>query len=447
MISCYGWPAIPIERHRCTQAAASALALPASLSKVAVALELEQQKDDAGRRLMLQMAKPRKDGTFDNDPAKLARLAAYCKQDVVVERAVYQCVGHLSDDEQRVWIIDQCINDRGVSVDRAFVAAEIAKGRETKTDTNAEITEITGGAVTTVSQTARLIAWLSANGCEIKNIQKGTLSHALRRKDLPDNCRRVIELRQAGAHPATSKLSTMLAWTSGDDRIRGAFKYHGAAPGRWTSYGVQLQNLKKGNSPERYALCAAPGHRFIKADLSGIESRMLAWVAGEETKIAQWALFDQTGKPEDEPYYANGINIGFKPEEARGPGKTCDLAFGYGGGVGAYRKMAPDDPSTDEEINTRKKKWRENHQATVQFWYALGGATARAVANPGLTFSVNPKISCKVEGDFLFIELPNSRRIAYPFPRLMDDQFGNKIISFKDTAGGKFADCNHGHGA
>ena len=89
----------------------------------------------------------------------------------------------------------------------------------------------------------------------------------------------------------------MLAWAGDDDRIRGAFKYHGAAPGRWASYGVQLQNLKKGNSAERYAICAAPGHRFIKADLSGIESRMLAWVAGEESKIAQWALFDQTGKP------------------------------------------------------------------------------------------------------------------------------------------------------
>ena len=83
----------------------------------------------------------------------------------------------------------------------------------------------------------------------------------------------------------------------------------------------------------------------------------------------------------------------------------------------------------------------------VRFWYALGDATVRAVANPGLTFSVNPKISCKVNGDFLFIELPNGRRIAYPFPHLMDDKYGRKIVSFKDTAFGKFGDCNHGHGA
>jgi DNA polymerase bacteriophage-type len=447
----YGWPTIAPDKFRCTMASALSFGLPGSLAKCADALSLDQRKDKDGHKAMLQLTKPRKDGSWETDPTKLQRLYEYCKIDVVTERALFRRVGHLIESEQNIWVLDQTINDRGVRLDRGFVEELIARDVESVELRNKELFDITGGAVGTISQTEKLIAWLAANGCEITDIQKATVSHALRRKGISDACRRVLELRRIGAHSDAAKLKTMLGWAGADDRIRGAFRYHGAAPGRWTSQGVQLHNLRREDdgvvSPGRYALQAAPDHRFIKADLSGIESRVLAWVAGEQTKLAQWKLFDQTGKKEDEPYFVNGIAQGFKPEEARGHGKTSDLAFGFGGAVGAFRKMAPDDPSTDEEIQTKKRKWRDSHPQTVRFWHALEAATLRAVAKPGTVHAVNVKIACKMDGDFLLIKLPTGRKIAYPFPRLEDGKFDNMVVVFKDNAAGRFVDCRHGQGA
>jgi DNA polymerase bacteriophage-type len=229
--------------------------------------------------------------------------------------------------------------------------------------------------------------WLDEHGCPVDDVQKATISGALARKDLPPTVRRVLELRRDGAHAATAKYSAMLNWRAEDGRAHGCFVYHGASTGRWASYGIQVQNLKKvppgGLAEEaiasvrgadfdrlrelrpedplglvgevaRAALIASPGHRLVIADFSGIESRVLAWLAGERWKTAQWAKFDGTGRPEDEPYYINGIAFGFAPENARAPGKTGDLAFGYMGGIGAYRKFAPDDPADDAAIKGRR---------------------------------------------------------------------------------------------
>jgi DNA polymerase len=179
----YGWPLIPIERHRCSQAAALALALPATLEKVAIALKLEQQKDRAGRLNMLKMAKPRK-ARAGEDPAGLywlddqerrEVLYEYCKQDVLVERAIHDRIGFLSPAEQALWAVDQRINDR---------AAAIRIGKTAKEKIEAEIEALTAGAVTTVNQTQRLMAWLETRGCKATDVQKGTLRRALTRKDI-----------------------------------------------------------------------------------------------------------------------------------------------------------------------------------------------------------------------------------------------------------------------
>jgi DNA polymerase bacteriophage-type len=338
----YGWPLTPIERHRCTQAAALALSLPAKLENVARALELEQQKDTAGAAVMKRMMRPRKPRK-EEDPSKiywhdepelLAQLCGYCKQDVATERAAYKRTGHLSVEEQALWQLDAAINDRGIHIDVRLTEAAIHIGQNAVVAIDAELAAITAGVVETVGQVEKLIAWLAANGCEVKDAQKGTLRQALRRTKISDAARRVMELRLDGAHAAAAKYETMRDWLCADGRVRGAFKYHGAATGRWTSYGVQVQNFKRPTVDDlgaaidavatadldhvkrlyprpmaiigdvaRAAITAAPGHRFIAADFSGVESRLTAWLAGEQSKIDQWAKFDQTGKPEDEPYY------------------------------------------------------------------------------------------------------------------------------------------------
>jgi DNA polymerase bacteriophage-type len=192
------------------------------------------------------------------------------------------------------------------------------------------------------------------------------------------------------------------------------------------------------------ALCANPGHRFIVADFSGIESRVLAWISGQQSKRDQWAKFDQTQNPEDEPYAILGKLCGFPPGQARNKGKTFDLAFGYMGGVGAYRKFAPGDPSTDFEIKGYQTAWRKAHPATVSFWGSLNRAAIKAVRRPGETIRCNDRNSFRCDDDFLRMKLPSGRELAYPIPRLHTNARGDCIVVFKDNKNNQWIDCRHG---
>jgi DNA polymerase bacteriophage-type len=168
----HGFPLIPPERHICTQAAALALGLPAKLSRLADALELANRKDAAGEKLMLQMARPRKrrkDETgegpvYFDDPERLARLYAYCKQDVEVERELYNLLRALTSSEHELWVLSSKINDRGFHVDRGFAEAARKIAQAAAPEIDAELAEITGGAVTGINQIAKLLKWLQARG-------------------------------------------------------------------------------------------------------------------------------------------------------------------------------------------------------------------------------------------------------------------------------------------
>src|SRR5215831_5346305 len=420
----YGWPLIPIERHRCTQAATMALALPVKLGDAAVALGLEHQKDEAGRRLMLQMSRPRKPRKGEdangihwaNDPEKIERLCAYCKRDVETERAAQKRVGFLPAAEQKAWQLDASINDRGIFLDGRLLDGALRISSELEAEIDCEIAEVTGGAVTTINEVARLIAWLREHGCEVADVRKKTLQAALANGALAPEVRRAMELRLAGAHAAARKLHTMQAWRGIDGRARGGLKYHVASTGRWGSWGMQLHNLKRPTTDNlgaaiaavstgslqsvkaqftdpmsvigdlgRAIVCAAPDHRFLAADFSGVESRLTAWLSGEQSKVNQWARFDASGNPKDEPYYLLGIKLGLPEETARAIGKVCDLAFGYMGSVGAYRALDHKTTLTDEEIQKFKHRWRDEHPRTVKFWKMLTRAAVRAMQKPGVT--------------------------------------------------------------
>src|SRR5262249_5641309 len=248
----YGWPLVPLEQHRCTQAAALSYALPAKLAKAAAALGLEQQKDAAGARLMKEMSSPRKPRVGENpdeiywvdDRKKLERLFEYCRQDIRTERALHEHIGFISAAEQKVWELDAIINDRGIYLDGNLLdgALRLADGLEA--EIGPEIAELTGGAVTSINQVARLIRWLGEHGCNVDDVRKPTLRKELLNGATPE-ARRVMELRLAGADAAANKLFAMKEWRGTDGRVRGGLIYHGTGTGRWASWGVQLHNLKK----------------------------------------------------------------------------------------------------------------------------------------------------------------------------------------------------------
>ena len=325
----HGWPMVPIERHRCLQASALSLALPAKLEKVAAALSLSHQKDDPGHTVMLRLSKPRPPRRnedpaggpyWDNTPAKFEALYRYCKQDIEVERALHERIGLLPPDEQEIWLLDETVNSRGAPFDTKLLGAAIAIGDTVRAELNHELQEITGSAVETTNKLPALKAWLAEHGCEVDDMEEGTLSHALERKALDPACRRAIELRLDGAHAAVQKLITLYRWAEDDGRIRGAFRYHGAGPGRWSSPGSQLHNMKRTGAIDvtatpgavstgeiarvrdlserplsligcltRAMVQASPGCRFLIGDFSGVESRVLAFLAGEKSKLDLWS--------------------------------------------------------------------------------------------------------------------------------------------------------------
>ena len=488
----FSWPVFPIGKQRCTQAMCLALGLPARLSLAAIALELSNRKDAAGERLMHQTSKPRRPRKDENpdgiywfeDQERLDRLHAYCKQDVEVERELYRRLPTLSASEQALWELSSRINQRGSYVDRAFAEAARKIAEAAAPEIDAEIAEITAGDVTSINQVARLTVWLRDRGCARQKLDRKSVERELAKgdDDLSPLIRRVLELRLGGAQAAVKKINALLARAGDDDRIRGNFRYHGTATGRWTGEGYQAQNLKKPAVKDidaaiaavatgdythvrrlyprplsvvgdcsRRMICAAPGHVLIGADFSSIESRVLAWVADEQWKLDAYRRYDATCDAHDEPYCETACRIFRVPSGSytkespeRNVGKTCDLAFGYMGGLGAWRKFEPD-RFTDEEVKQFNREWRAAHPAIKRFWYNVDRAALTAVRERGRVIRCG-SVLFKSTGSFLLLKLPSGRKLSYPQPRAVGDEQRQHIV-FTDNAAGQFKDCRNGDGA
>jgi DNA polymerase bacteriophage-type len=487
----FGWPTFPVEKQVCTQAMALAVGLPARLSLVAIALELSNRKDAAGERLMHQTSKPRRPRQsedpagvywFDDDD-RLRRLYDYCRQDVEVERELFNRVPPLSESEQLLWELSCRINARGFCVDRQFAEAARQIAQAAAPEIKLELAEITAGAVTGINQIARLTAWLQEQGCAVGKLDKKAIEKLLLNTELPSQVQRVLELRLGGAQAAVKKIDALLARAGDDGRVRGAFRYHGASTGRWAGEGFQPQNLKRPAVDDieaavaavatgdyahvrklyprplsvvgdcsRSLICAAPGRVLIGADFSSIESRVLAWIAGEDWKLDAYRRFDATRDPRDEPYCATACKIFGKPpgtytkdSPERSIGKTCDLAFGYMGGLGAWRKFEPEKFS-DQEVETFKKEWRAAHPTIKRFWHDIDRAAWTAVHERGRVVS-RGRVAFKCSGAFLFLKLPSGRKISYPNPRILIEDEHHQSVVFSDNTAGQFTDCRHGKGA
>jgi DNA polymerase len=487
----YGWPKIPLQRQRCTMAAALALALPSKLELVAEALELLHRKDKAGQRLMLLMSKPRRPRKGEDpkgiywfdDEDRLQRLGRYCCDDVESEREAYQQLRPLSPEEQQLWLLDLRINARGFFADRQLAEAARAIAQAAAPELDAELAQLTTGSVTSINQVARLKVWLSQQGCIADTLEKAAIENLLAADNLPPTVRRALELRQSGAQAAAKKIDALLSRCDRDGRIRGALRYHGASTGRWAGNGVQPQNLKRPQIEDvdaaiaaiatgdyqhvcslypkplavigdisRSMIRAAPGHQLIGADFSSIESRALAWISNEEWKLDSYRRFDATQDPRDEPYCITACKIfrvrdgTFNTESPeRKVGKTCDLAFGYQGGLNAWRKFEPDRFS-DAEVEQFKLEWRAAHPQIKKFWYGIDRATWQAVRQREHVIHCG-RLLLKCTGMFLFIKLPSGRKLAYPFPRIAVEDLEHEVVVFKDASSGQWRDCRGGNGA
>jgi DNA polymerase len=416
----HGFPSLPPEVHHCSQRLALANAYPAELDLLAQALGLPYRKDPAARKAMLAVSRPkaqrkRKATTvplWDEDPAKLQLLFERCKLDVITTRAVWQSakLKHLSETERRFQFHDMTINGRGVRLDRTFTEAARDLAVRERIAINIKLQELTHGTITSVDQSKRFLEAINAHGHNATTLNKRGVAQLLANKP-DDYVHELLELRRTGARAAVNKFKRMLAYASPvDDRMRGSLRMYGAGPGRWSGLGPQLQNLKKNESSlplavvdsirngdragiaqygnplallgdvSRGAICAGDGMELKSGDFSAIESVVLAWLAGEQWKLAAYATYQKIGDKTIEPYRVIARKMLHKPADAeittaeRQLGKAAELASGFGGSVGAWRRIVPHDARTDEEIKAIILQWRQAHPAIRKFWNELARA-------------------------------------------------------------------------
>lgn len=464
MVKRYGFPDIPLERWRCTAAEAAACALPRKLESAARVLGAAQQKDDAGHRLMLRMAKPRRflpDGTPEwwDTPDRVERLISYCMQDVRTEMAVKRQVRDLTDYELRVYQLDQRINDRGVMLDRQLALAVQALAGEAVDRANVELAEVTAGRVTGVTKREDIVSFLCSEGAETETINKDAVRALLASDQLTEAARRVLELRAEAGKSSVSKVNKMFSCVCDDDRMRDLLLYHGAGTGRWAGRLIQPQNLPArskalGNTFKaapwiepvlgdefdlidlshpvlevlammlRPCLKAAPGHKFIGADFSAIEARVIAWLAGEQWLLDAFANGKDAYRLMASDIYRIPADTIAKDSFERDMGKRVILGCGFGMGWKKFiLTCAKDDVFIEDKVAKQIiDTYREKNQRIVAFWRELERAAVNAVKAPGEKFyAAGGKLIFTKRGDYLWIALPGrTRALAYYKPRIVE---------------------------
>lgn len=370
----YSWPAISPAQAVCTMAMSYAMGLPGSLEGCAAALGVTEQKDIEGRRLMLQMSKPRTKEplTWWDDEERLKRLYAYCLQDVKVERAVGKRMLQLSPYERRVWLLDQKINNVGIAVDVAAVKRAIEVVEWEKDRLNDEMYNVSDGNILSCSAVQQMKDYLEFFGVGEETLNKASLGEQLNLATLHPKARAVLSLRAEAGKASVAKFRPMVESAGADDRIRGCFQYSPAHTRRWGGRRVQLQNLKrpqvdfsiiesliqdlkKGISAEeinvlygppmsllgdctRSFLVAAPAHTLLVADYASIEARVLAWLANESEVLNVFRSNKDIYKVAAAQIF--GCSADEVTSAQRQVGKVAVLALGYGGGIGAFQTMA-----------------------------------------------------------------------------------------------------------
>ena len=455
----WGWPEIPSERWTCTAVAAASHALPRKLEKVATVLQLPQTKDVVGHRVMLQLSKPKKPTKSNPStrwhpwdvPEKYEKLYEYCKQDIRTEKALGDALRPLPPDERRLWELDQKINLRGIRADREAVLAAIRIRDEYGDGLRTELQKITGGVVTDSSKLKQMHEWIMSRGIVMPDMQAATVDAYLTRA-LPADVLRVLTIRSELSMSSTAKYDAFLANMDDDDRIRDLYLFHGASTGRWTGRRVQLQNVPRGTIKDKGTLVSvlkmgqldtikllypsvmealssalrgmfisSEGKNLFVGDYAAIEARVVMWLAGEEGGLEAFRQGQDIYKVMAAHIYKTTPD---KIDAAqRALGKQAVLGCGFGMGATKFQATCAK-YKIEIEMTTAEAAvygYRGLYAKVPKFWYAIEDAARRAVLTPGKLTQIRD-IAFQIQGKFLYCRLPSGRCLAYPYPKIIDDQ-------------------------
>ena len=425
-----------------SMAIAAANNIPQALDDAAQFVDGEHLKDPIGKRLIQKLSKPKKDGTFNEDPELLDQMYEYCKQDVRTEMEVVKRLRGLSDIEQQVWVLTQRINEAGVPVDPQELQNAIFACEQNKAAIYREITELTGGY--TANQPAKLIEWIGKRGVVVEDLTAETVTKLLQRNNITDEVRRVLELRQQGSMTSVAKFEKMLEVQVGG-RIRNTLVYHGASTGRFASRGgLNLQNIARpslgddaieeayerilvrgeGGTMEelssivRSAIKAPEGQTFVDVDFSSIENRVASWIAGQNDKVE---LFRQ-GLDEYKSFASSALyNVPYEEvtKDMRQISKSAVLGCMFGQGAKGLVEYADGMgvKMTMGESERAVKAYRNAYAKVKSAWYDFEAAAIAAIQNEGHPYKIG-KIAFKCAKNALWMQLPSGRLICWQRPKV-----------------------------
>ena len=451
---------IPVEKITDTMVVALMHSLPAGLGQLCEALDVptDKAKDKDGKRLIHLFCKPQpknrriERATRETHPEDWEKFKEYARLDIEAMRECLKRMPRWNDtpEERELWRIDQIINDRGIAADLELAEKAQHAFRRSSKLMAARINELTDGAVPSATQRAKLLDYLVLDqACYVEDMTKGTLAAALQDADLPPGTRELLEIRQQAAATSPAKYKTILNATSSDGRIRGLIQFCGASrSGRDAGRTFQPQNLPRPTLPAdevergiaaikadcedmlfdnvseicvnavRGCLVAEPGNKLLVADLSNIEGRILAWLAGEEWKTKAFKDFDR-GVGHDLYILAYARAFGMRPEDVakamRQIGKVMELALGYQGAVGAFNSMAGNYGVVlpEDTVVELVRAWRRANSRINSFWYEVEDAAKAAIRNPDESFRVRD-LAFSMKNGWLRMRLPSGRYLSYP---------------------------------
>ena len=466
---------IPPESWHCSAVQAAMLALPRSLEDVGRVLGLDEQKMKEGKELIRYFCVPCKPAKANGGrtrnlpchaPEKWELFKTYCKRDVDVEKSIRRKLHNfpIPESEMELYRLDQRINDRGVLVDMGLVEQAIACERLHKEVVTKRAYELTG--LENPNSVAQLKGWLGDKGMEAESLSKKAVADMIAETD--GEVEELLRLRLLMAKTSVKKYEAMERSVCSDGRVHGLLQFYGAnRTGRFAGRLVQIQNLPQNHLPDlelardlvkqgrfediellydstpnvlseliRTAFIPKPGCRFVVADFSAIEARVLAWLSGE-----QWRLdvFTSHGKI----YEASASSMFHVPMEEitkgsplRQKGKLAELGLGFGGAAGALISMgALDMGLTEDELPPLVAAWRKANPHITQFWWDVDAAAVKAVTEKQKT-KVG-KIIFEYKSGILFITLPSGRKLSYVKPRMAVNRFGRDGLTYEGISENK----------
>ena len=479
-----GWPAIPPKKWRCNAAKAAACAIPRNLADAGAVMQVAAQKDFEGHRIMMKLCKPtpawnkwnrarleiknggrvgakKREIAAQKEPLKFftprevpedfKKLYHYNKIDVYSEESLDNALPDLTPFEQKLWVIDQKINLRGVKIDTPLVKKISKIMHDESKSMVRDLDILTMGLVSSGNARAAILDFLTLEGIELPDLRAKTVSDFLENGKATGDAKKLLEIRRALSKSSTAKYAMFILRSISDGRVRDLLLFHAASTGRWGGKGIQPQNMPRGiikdiweaihriktctleelkmlygenlmplfSSVLRGMFIASDGHEMFVEDYSAIECRVTWWLAGHEKGLQMF----RDGR---DPYKEMASKIYRKSvldisDEERQVGKAAVLGCGYQMGGRKFVTSAWDVYRAKVDSDMAKvavSVYREVHSPVVEMWDAYQNACIFAIENKGQAYRVG-RVKFFTKGKFLFIELPSGRRLAYADPKII----------------------------